>query len=111
VKFKAHRHLSSQTLRGLIPKRYHSQFFWSEFDNAETALLLFRNDREDVVISSMVTRALVKLTDLSEQHRVAVGGNFTEEAARLLTESGFRTYTLSNFTWTDDTYKSTTNAV
>ena len=111
VKFNALRHMGTKTLRGSIPKRYHSQFFWSDFDDAETALLVFGHGRDDVVISSVVSRALTSVTDLSEQHRIAVGGNFTAEAAKLLTDSGFRIYTSSEFAWTDDSYKNITKAV
>ena len=111
VKFKVHRHVGAQALRGLIPKRYHSQFRWSEFDAAQTALLLFRYDQDDVVISSIVSRALHSTTDLSEQFRVAVGGNFTTEAASFLAEAGFHIYTLRDLTWTDESYKSLTKAV
>ena len=95
----------------MIPKRYHSQFRWPEFVEAETALLLFRHDRDAVVISSMVKRALDSATDLSERYRIAVGGSFTKEAVSFLAEAGFRIYTLRDFTWTDESYKSLTKAV
>ena len=110
MKFRVHRHVGMQALRGLVPKRYHSQFRWSEFGAAQSALLLFRYDQDDVVTSSIVSRALDSATDLSEQFRVAVGGNFTTEAAGILAEAGFRIYSLRDFAWTDESYKSLTKA-
>lgn len=102
--------MSANTLRGLIPKRYHSQVRWSDFEAGEAALFLFRHDREDVVLSSVVRRALDSVTDLSEPYRLAVGGCFTAEAASILTTAGFQAYTLSDFAWTDESYKSITKA-
>src|SRR5204862_5733536 len=110
MKFKAYRHLGSRTFRGLIPKRYHSQFTWSDFDGAETVLLMFAHDRKDVVLSSTVRQALDSIHDLSERLRVAVSGGFTVEAEALLTDTGFRICALSYFGWTDASYKSITKA-
>ena len=111
VKFKVHRNVSSQTLRGLIPKRYHSQVRWTDFEDGETALFLFRHEDDDVVLSSTVRRALGSVADFSEPYRLAVGGCFTTEAASILATAGFQTYTLRDFAWTDESYKSITKAV
>jgi len=105
VKFKVYRHVPPQTLRGLIPKRYHPQVNWADFESGESVLLLFAHDRKDVVLSSVVRRAIDSLMDLDEQSRVAVAGCFTAEATIALAEGGFRSFTLSDFPWTDDNYK------
>ena len=93
-----------------MPKRYHSQFRWSEFDGDETALLLFRHDREDVILSTVVRRAIESVGDISEPLRIAVGGDFTQEALGLLHAAGFRTFRLGDWFWTDESYRHITKA-
>ena len=111
MKYIVHRHVGAQKLRGLIPKRYHSQVRWPEFEGAETALFLFRHDRENVVLSSVVRHALDSVGDLSERFRVAGGGGFTAEARTLLAGAGCRIYALSDLAWTDETYKKVKKAI
>jgi hypothetical protein len=53
---------------------------------------------------------LETIKDLSEKARVAVGGCFTTDAIELLNEAGFIIYRLSDFVWTDESYKSITKA-
>jgi len=111
VKVRIYRNISPSKLRGLIPKKYRQQICWTDFQAGESVLLLFRNDREDVVLSSTVRRTLNSVSDLTEPFRLAIGGGFTIEAANLLSSSGFRIFALSDFFWTDQSYKSITNAI
>jgi hypothetical protein len=68
------------------------------------AVLLFPHEREDVVISSAVRHAL-QSQHSSDERMIAVGGNFTEEARAFLDAAGVIVLRLSDFHWTDDSYK------
>jgi hypothetical protein len=72
----------------LIPKRYHSQFLWSEL--TETALLIFHHKRKETITSAFVREALNSIGNPKEPFKIAVGDSFTHEAAAILATSGFR---------------------
>jgi hypothetical protein len=111
MNYKIYRHVPPQRLRALIPKRYHPQIIWSDLGDAEAVLLLFAQGPENVVLSSVVLRAVASLSDLNERSRIAIAGCLTAEAAKVLTGFGFRSYTLNEFSyWTDESFKRITKA-
>jgi hypothetical protein len=67
-------------------------------------LLLFRNDRRDVVLSRVVRSALAEVVEPVGQ-LVAVGGCFTAEGLELLQARQGLVLQLSEFLWTDDSYQ------
>ena len=102
------RHVISNKARKLVPKRFASQFRDSDFRTGESVLIVFPHN--EVVLSSHARRALGRLSELSEPVRVAIGHNFTREAAELLAASGFRLVAERDWAWTDASYKSVTDA-
>lgn len=70
----------------------------------EYTAVLFAHDRRDVVTSAPVRRALARIAP--EQPVLAVGANFTVEAAALLSERGAAIARLGEFHWTDESYNS-----
>ena len=108
MKAMIQRHVTSSEARKLVPKRFASQFRDSDFMAGESVLMVFPHD--EVVLSSHARRALGRLTDLSEPVRLAIGHNFTREAAELLASRGFRLVSERDWAWTDASYKSVTDA-
>ena len=67
-------------------------------------LVLFRNDRNDVVLSRAVESAISDIADVAEPV-VAVGGCFTAEGLELLRARQATVLQLSEFYWTDESYR------
>ena len=105
------RHIVSTKARKLVPKRFASQFADRDFSAGESVLVVFPLSHNEVVLSSHARHALGRISELSEPVRIAIGSNFTREAAELLATSGFRIVAERDWVWTDATYKSVTDAV
>ena len=105
------RHVDGSKGRKLVPKRFASQFRDSDFAAGDCVLVVFPHSHNDVVLSSHARQALGRLRELSEPVRIAIGHNFTREAAELLASSGFRLVSEHDAAWTDATYKAVTDAV
>ncbi len=84
---------------------------WGELRTYDAVLLQFSAAQSDVVLSSVVRRALDSIGTMAEPSRLAIGGCFTAEARHLLTEAGFVAYSLHEFHWTDKSYKKISRAV
>jgi hypothetical protein len=97
------RGLSVDTLRASVPNRYRSQIP-NNLPARSYAIVLFRNTREDVVLSTVVESALAEVDDLNET-LVAIGGGFTFEGLELLRARKCIILTLSDFYWTDASYR------
>jgi hypothetical protein len=110
MNFVIQRHVSSTKARKLVPKRFASHLGDRDFAAGESVLLIFPHSHNEVVLSSHARRALARLSELGEPIRVAIGHNFTREASQLLASSGFRLVAERDWVWTDDSYKSVTDA-
>ena len=104
------RHVSSTKARQLVPRRFASHFGDRDFAVGESAFLIFPHSHNEVVLSSHARRALGRLVELSEPVRIAIGFDFTREASHLLASCGFRLVAEHDWGWTDDSYKSVTDA-
>ena len=103
MKHKIQRGLSAEALRASVPARYRPQLP-EILPEPPYTLLLFRNDRNDVVMSRAVEAALEDLVGEAER-LVAVGGCFTAEGQELLLSRRATVLQLSEFHWTDDSYR------
>ena len=104
------RHAASTKVRKLVRRRFASQFADRDFAAGESLLIVFPHSHNEVVLSSHARHALARLSELSEPVRVAIGSNFTREAAELLVSSGFRVVAERDWVWTDASYRSITDA-
>jgi len=104
------RGLTSAQLVSMLPPLYRQLLPPTVERSRETfTVLLFPHDREDVVISSAVRRAL-QSQHLTDERVIAAAGNFTAEAKSFLDAAGVIVLRLSDYHWTDDSYKDITGA-
>jgi hypothetical protein len=103
LKYTAVRGLSAEALRASVPARYRTQLP-SVLPEQEYTLLLFRNERRDVVLSRTVDAALVEVVDPA-QPLIVVGGCFTAEGIEMLRRRKAIVLQLSEFYWTDESYQ------
>ncbi len=94
--------LSHPVLRRSLPEPLRARL-WPA-DDRVYALLQFRIGFEDVVRSRDVAAALRRFPVPVEGTLVAAAGNFTIEAAQLLTGRDAILLTRSDFGWTDEGY-------
>jgi hypothetical protein len=67
-------------------------------------VVLFAHDRQDVITSAPVRRALAEIA--AGERLLAVGTNFTAEATELLHARNAAIARLGEFYWTDESYNS-----
>jgi hypothetical protein len=103
VKFSVQKNLSAKALRSSVPARYRSRLPDTLPGQAYT-LLLFRNDRRDVILSRVVASALAEVVEPAGR-LVAVGGCFTAEGLELLRAQQAMVLQLAEFHWTDESYQ------
>ena len=103
MKYTVQRGLSAEALRSSVPARYRSRLPDHLPDRSYT-LLLFRNDRRDVVLSRVVESALAEAAE-PDGRVVAVGGCFTAEGLELLRAREAMVLQLAEFHWTDESYQ------
>jgi len=89
IKVELHRRLSSHAVRQLVPRRFHSQLPWSDLASGETATLILKHKRKEIVASATVQELLASVGDLEERFRIVVAANLTRDAAELLAANGF----------------------
>ena len=106
MKFKVLKNITSEKLLSVVPRRYRELVSMNTKEPAVYAVLLFRHDRKDVVLSRVVNQALSHLGDVGRQKVIAIGGCFTAESQALLKDRGIEFYQLSDFHWTDASYTS-----
>jgi hypothetical protein len=103
VKHTIKRGLSPEGLRASTPARYRP-LLPAELPEPQYTLLLFRLARNDVVLSRVVQSALAEVADVAGP-LVAVGGCFTAEGLELLRARQATVLELSEFHWTDESYR------
>lgn len=103
MKHKVQRGLSVEALRTSVPARYRAPLP-GELPGAAYTLLLFRNDRNDVVLSRAVESALDDVAGETDP-LVVVGGCFTSEGLELLRARRAMVLQLSEYYWTDESYR------
>lgn len=103
MKHTVQRGLSADALRATVPPRYRP-LLSNALPDPPYTLLLFRNDRNDVVLSRAVGAALADVAGEPEA-LVAVGGCFTAEGLELLRARQASVLQLSEFHWTDESYR------
>jgi len=89
MKHVVHRNVDTKRLRKLIPRRYHSLLTWSALVGPEAVLIVFPNERREVLAAAVIQKTLNSISNLNEPVKVAVG-SFTHEAAELLQLAGFQ---------------------
>lgn len=103
MKHTLQRGLTADALRASVPPRYRP-LLPDALSDPPYSLLLFRNDRNDVVLSRAVEAALADAASESGT-LVAVGGCFTVEGLELLRGRRAVVLQLSEFHWTDESYR------
>jgi hypothetical protein len=89
-------------LVGVVPPDYRALLPVAVRPAESYTVVLFKHDREDVVTSASVRRALAQVGPVPAL--VAVGGNFTREAIELLEARDASIARLGEFFWTDESY-------
>ena len=102
MKHTVQRGLSVEALCASVPSRYRPQLP-TGLREPKYTLLLFRNDRDDVILSRSVKSALADVANESGP-LVAVGGCFTAEGLELLQARQAIILQLAEFFWTDESY-------
>jgi hypothetical protein len=98
--------LTSAKLRACVPARYRPQLAGGTLKGSDNfTLILFDHDREDVVRSQVVRRAVEKIPFEDSSRLVAVAGCFTLEALDILAARSAIVLELSSYAWTDDSIK------
>jgi hypothetical protein len=103
VKYTVTHGLSAEALRASVPPRYRPRLP-ANLPEPHYTLLLFRNDRRDVVLSRTVESALTEAGDEAGP-LVAVGGCFTAEGIELLRARHAMVLQLAEWHWTDKSYQ------
>lgn len=93
-----------ERLPEIVPPEYRSLVLALTKPALQYAVLQFPHARNKVVTSSMVRRALGRLT--GHDPILAVGANFTVEAAAMLGQRDAVIARLGDFHWTDESYHS-----
>ena len=104
MSFRIYRHLDTTTLRKHLTKQFQIHFRSRDFVAGDFALIFFSGQHP--VLSKLVRKALIELSDLTEPNRIAVSHNFTKEGFELLKAQGFRAYCERDYIWTDESLKS-----
>jgi hypothetical protein len=104
AKFTIFERVTADAVAGVLPPEYRARAAAAMAPGVEHTVVLFAHDRSDVVTSAPVRKALERVPPGGPV--VAVGTNFTAEAAALLAERGSRSVTLGEFYWTDESYQS-----
>jgi hypothetical protein len=101
------RNLTAEEVARQLPPQYRDRLPRNIARSAKTfALLLFPHDRDDVVISAAVRRALNTWQSATDDQIIAVAGNFTLEARELLEAARAIVLRMGDYHWTDESYKS-----
>jgi hypothetical protein len=101
------RNLTAAEVARQLPPQYRDRLPRNIARSEKTfALLLFPHDRDDVVISAAVRRALNSWQSTTEDRIIAVAGNFTLEARELLEAARAIVLRMGDYHWTDESYKS-----
>ncbi|MFO1486948.1 MAG: hypothetical protein U1F65_00580 [Verrucomicrobiota bacterium] len=92
MELSVYRFVTLPSLREIVPKRYYSQFKWSESTDERAAIILFQHGRNEILTAETVQKVCSSLFDLNEKFRIAIGTdrNFTREATQVLASFGFR---------------------
>jgi hypothetical protein len=100
------RGLPSAKLRACVPARYRPQLAGGTLKGSNNfTLIVFDHDREDVVLSPVVRRAVERIPLEDSSKLVAVAGCFTLEALEVLAARSAIVLELSSYGWTDDSIK------
>jgi len=102
VKYKVYEGLSANGLLSRLGKKYRV-LCDPESLAGSCSLIEFKQQRESVVLSSVVESALGKLGQ-EDECLVVSGGCFTLDSLDLLRRSGAVILSLSDFPWTDQSY-------
>jgi hypothetical protein len=104
AKFKDLGCVERDQLERMVPPEYRALARTLAHTGVQYHVVQFAHDRQDVVTSASVRRALAKIA--TEHAIFAVGANFTAEATKLLEEREAFIARLSDFHWTDESYAS-----
>ena len=96
--------LSADKVRMLVPRQYKSRMRLINLDNRLYCMIVFALDRNDVVKSRVVRKALEQIDASSGETLIAVGAEFTLDALVLLSKQSALIVSLSEFMWTDASY-------
>ena len=94
--------IPAAALADVVPPDYRALLAVTVRPAASYTVVVFKHDREDVVTSALVRRALARVG--AEPALVAVGGNFTREAIELLEARNASIARLGEFFWTHESY-------
>ncbi len=103
MRFQIQRGIDPNKLVKRVPARYRDLVAPRKF-RSPVDLLIFPHDREDVIHSGTVVRALEKLGTTSNAV-AAVGGCFTLEALAIMKSRKVEAFSLSDFPWTDERHE------
>ncbi len=96
--------LALENLLRQIPIPYRDRLTRAGLRAESYTLLQFALDRNDVVPSRPVAKALARLEGNRAEQIVALGANFTREALSLLRDRDALVVSLGEFDWTDASY-------
>ena len=94
----------AKQIPSLVPPDYRGRIRAVTQPEAPYTVVLFEHDREDVVTSPVVHRALARIP--TEESLLAVGAVFTVEATQLLNERRAAIANIGEFYWTDESWTS-----
>ncbi|KQN98976.1 hypothetical protein [Paenibacillus sp. Leaf72] len=103
MKYKIYKEVLKNKIKSYIPPRYFCKLpvSWPE----KITIIVFKTDRNNVVLSNTVEAALSN-EDLNNQINIVVfGGCFTIESIQLLRDRDISYISISDFLWTDESYK------
>lgn len=107
MQYKVKNGLTKEAIRSCLPPRYRP-LISDELPGPPYTLLLFRSDRNDVIMSRVVEAALSDVIAESET-LIAVAGCFTAEGLEILHARRAAVLQLSEFYWTDESYQAVRN--
>jgi hypothetical protein len=87
-----------------VPRQYRERLPPFGKSASRFTLVQFASDREDIILSSEVSHTLGALPPSAEM-LIAIGGNFTAEAQRVIEDRSGIFVRLSDFHWSDESYK------
>src|SRR5882672_6713046 len=97
--------LTFQQLVLSVPRQYRERLPPLGKSTRRFRLVQFASDREDIILSSEVSHVLGALPPSAEM-LIAIGGNFTAEAQKVIEDRSGIFVRLSGFYWSDESYKS-----
>jgi len=105
MKYKIHNNLETKKLKDIVPTAYRDleKMLEPKLEGMVT-LIVFPHNRNDVVKSTLVNKALNKINLDAVDNLVALGGCFTKESVAILKSCGAMFLNLSEFNWTDERY-------